>query len=99
MKVVFLQPARAELAAAKRYYDQQLQGLGKHFKAEAQAAAWRIADQPRAWQVERGLVRRCLLSKFPYKLLYTIRGDEAVVLAVAHLHRDPDYWLERLDLL
>jgi len=99
MRVVFLQPAQTELAEAKRYYNRQQQGLGEHFKAEAYAAARRVSDQPLAWQVERGRVRRCLLGKFPYKLLNFVRANEAVVLAVAHTHRQPDYWLDRLNLL
>lgn len=32
----------------------------------------RIAAYPKAWSVERGEIRKCLLHKFPYKLLYSI---------------------------
>jgi len=30
-----------------------------------------------------------------YELLYSIEKDHLFVIAVAHQHRKPDYWLER----
>lgn len=62
---------------------------------ELKLAATRIAEYPAAWSVERGDVRKCLLHKFPYKPLYSIEKDNIVVLALAHQHRKPDYWIER----
>ncbi|CAN5490471.1 hypothetical protein BH10PSE6_BH10PSE6_28480 [soil metagenome] len=41
-------------------------------------------------------IRRCRLSRFPYGLIYTIDKYDVLVLAVAHLHRRPDYWRDRL---
>ncbi len=41
-------------------------------------------------------IRRCRLSRFPYGLIYTIDNGDVLELAVAHLHRRPDYWRERL---
>jgi mRNA-degrading endonuclease RelE of RelBE toxin-antitoxin system len=37
------------------------------------------------------------LSRFPYGLIYTIDNGDILVLAVAHLHRRPDYWRDRLE--
>jgi hypothetical protein len=48
-----------------------------------------------AWSVERGEIRKCLLHKFPYKLLYSIEADHILILAVAHQHREPEYWTDR----
>jgi hypothetical protein len=36
-----------------------------------------------------------ILSRFPYKLLYSVETDCIYIIAVAHLHRAPDYWVER----
>ncbi len=33
--------------------------------------------------------------RFPYGLLYRAAVDEVVVLAEAHLHRRPAYWIGR----
>jgi plasmid stabilization system protein ParE len=97
MRVVFLPLAKQELAAAKRYYERQQPGLGERFKGAADSAGRRIALHPLAWAIERDPIRRCLLDGFPYKLLYAVRDHEIVVMAVAHQHRLPDYWLDRVD--
>jgi len=31
--------------------------------------------------------------KFPYKLLYSVEKDHVLVIAIAHQHRKPDYWI------
>lgn len=56
----------------------------------------RVARNPEAWHPLGDGVRRCRLSRFPYGLIYAIDKDDIVVLAVAHLHRRPDYWRDRL---
>lgn len=95
MRVVFSKIAKQELDDATHYYEIELLGLGKRFREEARKAAIRIAEYPEAWSVERGEVRKCLLHKFPYKLLYSIEEDHILIIAVAHQHRKPDYWIER----
>jgi hypothetical protein len=44
-------------------------GLGRRFKEEVRKAALRMAENPKAWSIEQGEVRKCLLHKFPYKLM------------------------------
>lgn len=45
-------------------------------------------------EIEPG-VRRCLLARFPYGLIFGVDGGTLVVVAVAHLHRAPRYWVSR----
>jgi toxin ParE2 len=70
--------------------------LGDAFLIEVLAAADRITRFPEAWHPLAEGVRRCRLSRFPYALIYTIDNGDILVLAVAHLHRRPDYWRDRL---
>ena len=95
MRVIFSKYAKQELEDAIHYYELEYSGLGKRFKEEVRRATLRIAEYPEAWSVERGEVRKCLLHKFPYKLLYSIEEYLIFVIAVAHQHRKPDYWVER----
>ncbi len=95
MKVIFSKCAKQELDDATRYYEIEYEGLGKRFREEVRKAAKRISEYPEAWSVERGEVRKCILHKFPYKLLYAIEKDHIFIIAVAHQHRKPDYWVER----
>ena len=94
MKVLFSKYARQELLDAVRYFELEYPGLGRRFKEEVRKAAVRISEYPLAWSLERGDVRKCLLHKFPYKLLYSIENNHILVLAVAHQHRKPDYWVD-----
>lgn len=47
--------------------------------------------------VRAGRIRRLILSRFPYKLLYSVEADHIYVIAVAHQHREPNYWTDRAD--
>jgi len=96
MALVFTKLAQAEMADAKRYYEMQQRGLGDAFKREAMVCARRIHEQPLAWCIECAPVRRLVFSRFPYKMLYVVRDKCIVVLAVAHQHREPDYWIDRV---
>ncbi|MBU2621635.1 MAG: type II toxin-antitoxin system RelE/ParE family toxin [Proteobacteria bacterium] len=95
MKVIFSKYAKQELDDATQYYEIEYRGLGKRFREEVRKAAKRISGYPKAWSVERGDVRKCILHKFPYKLLYSIEINHIFIIAVAHQHRKPDYWVER----
>jgi plasmid stabilization system protein ParE len=96
VQLIFLALARDELAEAKRFYNRQQQGLGESFQREAQTAARLIQERPLAWQTEVEPVRRFLFDRFPYKMFYIIRAERIVVIAIAHQHRQPDYWVDRV---
>jgi plasmid stabilization system protein ParE len=94
--VRFLEIAEIELDQAVYWYEAQAPGLGNAFLIEVLSAADRIVRFPEAWHPLSEGVRRCRLSRFPYALIYTIDTGDILVLAVAHLHRRPDYWRDRL---
>lgn len=96
MRFVFAKIAQRELEDASAFYEAELEGLGRRFQAEVKFAVVRIGKYPEMWSRERGEIRKCLLHKFPYKLLYSIEADHILILAVAHQHRKPDYWINRL---
>ena len=56
----------------------------------------RIRKYPRAWSKVSKNTRRCLVSRFPYGVMYKVRSDALLILAVAHLNRRPGYWHGRL---
>lgn len=96
MKIRFISPASIELDEAIRYYDHQLLGLGLRFFQEIDAAVERIKFMPEAWTKIGRRTRRCLVKGFPFALLYITEKDEIIVTAVAHLHRDPEYYKDRV---
>ncbi len=97
MRVVFSPEARQEFEEAERYYGRQVAGLGERFRAEVRSALPRIRAWPLSCPCERGDVRRLTLSRFPYKILYSVEADHVFVIAVAHHHREPNYWVDRVD--
>lgn len=95
MKAILSEAARQELTDAVAYYDTQDRGLGERFLDEFLAAVGRVEELPEAWQHLGDNIRRCRLGRFPYGLIYRVAGDTALIIAVAHLHREPNYWRER----
>lgn len=96
MKVRFLAVAQNELDDAVDWYNDQAAGLGREFLDEADRAVRRTVSFPMSCpEIELG-IRRCLLARFPYGLIYGINQNTIIVLAVAHLHREPRYWMDRM---
>jgi plasmid stabilization system protein ParE len=93
MKIIYSFYAKQELLDAVYFYNLEYQGLGDKFKQEIYIASLRIANFPSAWSVERDDIRKCILHKFPYKILYSIEKDHIFIIAIAHQHRKPDYWV------
>ena len=96
MKIRFLKPAQSEVDDAFAWYESQSQGLGTQFLDEFDRAVRRILAYPLASAEIGDGLRRCLLSRFPYGIIYGIDAETVIVVAVAHLHREPRYWIDRL---
>ncbi|MBT8125344.1 MAG: type II toxin-antitoxin system RelE/ParE family toxin [Gammaproteobacteria bacterium] len=95
MKVSFLEPAELELDDAFHYYQSTLEGLGYELINEIEHSIDRIKKFPKAYQEIGKYSRRCLVHRFPYGLIYQFKGNEILIVAVSHLHRNPEYWLSR----
>ncbi|AOS82812.1 hypothetical protein BIU88_00780 [Chlorobaculum limnaeum] len=97
MKARFIAPASLELDEAVMYYEHQLPGLGYRFFKETSASIDRILFMPEAWPKVGERTRRCMLKGFPYALFYVKENTEILVTAVAHLHRDPKHYCDRIE--
>ena len=84
--------AETELLEAIAYYESCAPGLGEDFSLEVYSTVQNILSYPHAWPIVEDDVHRCLTSRFPYGVLYSIESDGIYILAVMHLHRHPDYW-------
>ncbi len=87
--------AKVELNEAAHYYDNESPGLGAAFLAEAERSVALLLQYPESSPVVRGTVRQRLLRRFPYGLLYRVRGEQLRILAVMNLARRPAYWVGR----
>ncbi len=96
MNVRFLKSARREMEGAIQYYDRQRFGLGQELAAELDKTLARIAADPTSYeQIEPG-VFRLSTRRFPYAVIYVVRSDGVLVVAVQHGKRRPGYWKRRL---
>lgn len=95
--VIFTSAAREELIEAQDWYENEIPGLGRRFRAAVDAAVGRMSANPRQFPVVRKNIRRALLRRFPYALMFVIEPDEALtVIACFHGSRDPAQWQRRM---
>ncbi len=96
MKVVWFHPdAEAEMVDAAAYYETQQHRLGQRFLASVQDAINRIQINPLLYPAVEMNVRCCQTKTFPYAVLFVDFDNQLAVIAVMHLHRDPNYWRVR----
>ena len=96
MKTVrFLRPAELELLDAAKYYELQAAGLGNEFLDKVVAALKDIREHPVQCSIVKLNIRRRLVTRFPYALLYRVDPEEIVIEATMHTRRRPDYWFGR----
>ena len=88
--------AREELRHAARSYEQAQEGLGFYFTRAVRSAMSRVELNPEWFRIICEDVRKCRVLRFPYGVLFRRRPDGLYIVAVMHLHRDPDYWKDRL---
>ena len=77
--VHFLRPAELELLDAAKYYELQATGLGSDFLDEVDLAIRDIRENPERWPVLRNDMRRRLVRRLPYALLYRVDADAIII--------------------
>ena len=95
MKLIVLPQAADEFEDAVAHYDDKQAGLGQRFRDEVdQHIRWIVghADVPR---LRPGGYRRVNFKVFPHYVAYLRIGDTLWILAIAHGHREPEYWIDR----
>jgi hypothetical protein len=101
MNAPILPEAEAEIQAAAQWYQDRQAGLGEQFLEELVDALIYIENHPRRSPFHPHLntrreLRRRALSRFPFHVIYEVKDDGLLIIAVAHAHRKPDYWKDRL---
>lgn len=96
MTFEFHPEARIEFIEAIAYYETNRDGLGLRLSREVYATINRILLGPTAWPRISENTRRCFTRRFPYGVVYEIREDDILIIAVAHSSREPFYWRTRV---
>ena len=98
MKSAMHPEAREEFLAAIDYYNNAEPGLGMSFYAEVESAIALVEAYPDMWTEIGGNIRRCLVRRFPYAILYSKEDDSIFVYAIMHTKREPGYWRDRMNV-
>lgn len=101
-EIPFHPAARAEAVAASLYLESQRVGYGEKLEEELDALLARIGELPKSGQRLPGYpealdVRAFPMSTFRYSLIVASPGGLPMIYALAHQHRRPGYWLERIE--
>jgi plasmid stabilization system protein ParE len=92
--------ATEELDAAAEFYDTQLPGLSLDLLDAIEEAIDLIIERPAAWQRDSVIssreVRRFVMRRFPFSIVYYVVDDIVRIVAFAHAKRKPGYWRSRL---
>ena len=97
MKFRFHHEASEEYLKSVAFYEEEQRGLGWRFIQAVEAGIETVMDEPERWRCFDGPLRRHLIESFPFHLIYGVRADEVVFVAVAHCSRKPGYWHERVE--
>jgi hypothetical protein len=85
MDYSFHPAAEAELNAAIDYYESIQTGLGIDLAKEVERAVARAVKFPVAWSFIRKPVRRSLVKRFPFGVLYVEQKNSILILCRASL--------------
>ncbi len=84
--------AEAELTEAALFYEEKVVGLGTSFAAEMKSSIRFIQAYPEASPRLGRLLRKFVVKRFPYAIIYRHEEQHIFILAVAHDRRRPGYW-------
>jgi plasmid stabilization system protein ParE len=88
-----------ELEESRSWYEEQAKGLGRDFLKEVDRAIETIRTSSTVWPWydKQKQVRRFIIHRFPFAIIYRRMKNLIQIFAVMHLRRHPDYWKKRLD--
>jgi toxin ParE1/3/4 len=98
MKPVKYHPlAESELVGSAAFYERRREFLGDGFLDLVDETLTKIRSNPEMGKPGRFQTRSLKVRRFPFRIIFLIQPERIWVVAVAHLSRRPDYWINRLD--
>ena len=95
VKLEFHPEAIDETREARSWYRARSLKAEKDFLAELPRAILHVRESPGTWPRFEPEARRFLLHRFPFSVVYRIKGEAVQILALAHGKRRPAYWARR----
>jgi toxin ParE1/3/4 len=89
--------ADLDAQSAIQWYDERDRNLGDDFLKKVNECINSLSKDPEQYPVIYQRMRRALLKRFPYEVIYEIENDEIIIYAIFHCARDPQEWQRRRD--
>ncbi len=99
MTLLVLEQAEREFSKSVGYYESKEIGLGVRFRNEVASIVSSIQQHPEVPRLRLRGYRRVNLRVFPHYVAYVIRRDTLWVVAIAHAHQRPEFWIRRIGKL
>jgi toxin ParE1/3/4 len=93
--VDFLPEAKVDFDESFDWYAVRSAQAAERFANAVDAALSPIAANSEQFAAIDSLHRECPVMRFPFRIVYRIEPDRALVVAVAHAKRRPRYWKNR----
>ena len=95
LPIVISPEAKVDLSTAASWYEEQRLGLGDEFLDCVDKALDQIGQFPQLPPKVFKDLRRKIVRRFPYLVIYRIDDDQITVVAVYHGKRHPRGWQKR----
>ncbi len=95
MQIKFSKLAKNDFDISLLYYIKESENLALRFKNDIKQSIKRIETFPTLYPKVNDRVRKCVVSKFPFTIYYTIKDDIIYILAVANHYRDLEEYSKR----
>ena len=95
MRLTLHPAAVQEISQAFDFYLEKDPTVAEEFLEQLNLKIDWIGQFPQRYPVHEHETRRVVLQRFPFQVVYTIRDEDIVVIAVAHTRRRPGYWSSR----
>ena len=84
--------AEKDLQQSFEWYQEKKQGLGDELIEQTEVTIRKILDNPYQYPRIHGEIRRALVRRFPYSILYIVEKDTVSIIAIFHCKRNPSEW-------
>jgi len=94
-EVILHAEAEAEVLQALEWYAERSAVAARAFVQELNRVITLAVRSPETWPSAYGNTRHIVFPRFPFDLVFRLRGGVIEIVAVAHQRRAPSYWSDR----
>ena len=96
MRITFHPEAETEFNEAALWYSKQGIGLDIEFLRCIDESIHRIIRNSESFPITYKQLRKTVVKRFPFLILFESLKDEIRVIAVFHTRRNPKHWMKRI---